>query len=193
MAVEKATNPGRRFFFSRGFVARSCALYARFCGFAAQSCSRQNCHATQVTKRTARYNEFRYNICCRGEYITIQSYRLETNRCHFFWTYQRLLTVCLMSVYCSSSTDMVLVGPLLLWFRNFLTNRQQRVTIHVRGTFSDWSPVKSGVPQGTTFGPTLFLIYENDIPNVVTSTIKLFADDTKICRELNYAEDTSAL
>ena len=125
------------FFFSRGFVALSRALYARFCGFAAQSCSRQNRHATQATKRTARYNEFRYNICCRGEYITIQSYRLETNRCHFFWTYQRLLTVCLMSVYCSSSTDMVLVGPLLLWFRNFLTNRQQRVTIHVRGTFSD--------------------------------------------------------
>ena len=83
--------------------------------------------------------------------------------------------------------------PLLLWLRNFLTNRQQRVTIHVRGTFSDWSPVTSCVPQGTILGPTLFLIYENDIPNVVTSTIKLFADDTKICRELTYAEDTSAL
>ena len=72
-------------------------------------------------------------------------------------------------------------GPLLLY------------TIHGRGKFSDWSPVTSGAPQGTILGPTLFLIYEKDIPNVATSTIKLFADDTKICRELNYAEDSSAL
>ena len=82
-------------------------------------------------------------------------------------------------------------GPLLLWFRNFLKNRQQRVTI--RGTFSNWSPVTSGVPQGTTLGPILFLLYVNDIPNVVTSSIKMFADDTKIYREINNAEDTLAL
>ena len=79
-------------------------------------------------------------------------------------------------------------GRLLLWFRNFLKkNRQQRIKI--RGTFSNWSPVSSGVPQG----PTLFLVYVNDIPNVVTSSIKTFAADTKIYREINNAEDTSAL
>ena len=82
-------------------------------------------------------------------------------------------------------------GPLLLWFGNFLKNRQQRVTI--RGTFSTWSPVASGVPQGTILGHTLFLLYVNDIPNVVTSSIKMFADDTKIYREINNAEDTLAL
>ena len=81
-------------------------------------------------------------------------------------------------------------GPLLLWFRNFLTNIQQRITIG--GTRSDWSPVTSGVPQGTILGPTLFLIYVNDIPNVVTFAIKLFADNTKIYREINHAEDASA-
>ena len=51
----------------------------------------------------------------------------------------------------------------------------------------------SGVPQGTILGPTLFLLYVNDIPNVVTSSIKMFADDTKIYREINNAEDTLAL
>ena len=82
-------------------------------------------------------------------------------------------------------------GPLLLWLRNFLKNRQQRVTI--RETYSNWSPVTSGVPQGTILGPTLFLLNVNDISNVVTSSIKMFADDTKIYREINNAEDTLAL
>ena len=83
-------------------------------------------------------------------------------------------------------------GSLFLWFRNFLTNRQQRVVI--RGTYSNWAPVISGVPQGTILGPTLFLLYINDITNDTTSTIKLFADDTKIYRELNNVDgDTSAV
>ena len=56
-----------------------------------------------------------------------------------------------------------------------------------------WSPVTSGVPQGTILGPTLFLVYVNDIPNVVTSSIKMFADDIKIYREINSAEETSAV
>ena len=46
-------------------------------------------------------------------------------------------------------------GPLLLWFGQFLTNRQQRVGI--RGTYSNWSAVTSGVPHGTILGPILFL------------------------------------
>ena len=89
------------------------------------------------------------------------------------------------------STAQAQDGPLLLWFRNFQKNRQQRVT--VRETFSNWSPVTSGVPQGTILGPTLFLVYVNDIPNVVTSSIKMFADDTKIYRGIKNGEDTLAL
>ena len=80
--------------------------------------------------------------------------------------------------------------PLLLWFINSLKNRQQRVTI--RGTYTNWSPVTTGVPQGTILAPPLFLLNVNDISNVVTSSIKMFADDTKIYREINNAEDTLA-
>ena len=58
-------------------------------------------------------------------------------------------------------------GSLLLWIRNFLTNRKQRVVL--MGTRSDWSPVISGVPQGTILGPILLIIYTNDISSDITS------------------------
>ena len=73
-------------------------------------------------------------------------------------------------------------GNLLLCFRNFLTNRKQRVVI--QGSPSEWSPVISGTPQGTILGPILFLLYINDVSDNVKSKIKLFADDTKIYREI---------
>ena len=73
-------------------------------------------------------------------------------------------------------------GPLLRWFRHFLTNRMQRVVI--RSKYSDWSSVKSGVPQGTILGPILFIIYINDISTDLTSTVKIYADDTKIYRTI---------
>ena len=41
--------------------------------------------------------------------------------------------------------------------------------------------------------PNMFLIYVNDIPNIITSTAKLFADDTKIYRQINKVEDSIAL
>ena len=73
-------------------------------------------------------------------------------------------------------------GPLLSWLRSFLNNRSQRVVL--RGHYSSWTSVLSGVPQGTVLGPILFLIYINDISRRIMSNTKLFADDMKVYRLL---------
>ena len=69
-------------------------------------------------------------------------------------------------------------GNLYHLIKSFLTNRHQRVTIN--GQSSDWLPVNAGVPQGSILGPLLFLIYINDLPDGLLSSVKLFADDTAL-------------
>ena len=67
---------------------------------------------------------------------------------------------------------------LLSWFQDYLHNRKQRVVLN--GQSSSRGTITAGVPQGSVLGPLLFLIYINDIVNVVNSNIKLFADDTSL-------------
>ena len=57
----------------------------------------------------------------------------------------------------------------------FLGHRYQRVLFD--GQESDWLPLKAGVTQGSILGSLLFLIYINDLPDNLTSTVKLFADE----------------
>ncbi len=79
----------------------------------------------------------------------------------------------------------------LLWVKNFLGNRQQRVLVD--GASSAWASVRSGVPQGTVLGPLLFLAYINDLPNYPESKIRLFADDCVLYRQINSIQDTVIL
>ena len=48
----------------------------------------------------------------------------------------------------------------------------------------------SGVPQGSVLGPVLFLIYVNEIPSLISSKTKMFADDTKIYRAIRDDQDS---
>ena len=82
-------------------------------------------------------------------------------------------------------------GKILNWIREFLTDRRQRVS--VRGSFSSWLPVVSGVPQGSVLGPVLFLFYINDLVDGLECPILLFADDAKIYKEIRTPADVEAL
>ena len=68
-------------------------------------------------------------------------------------------------------------GNVLNWVSDFLSNRTQYVALD--GISSDCTNVTSGVPQGSVLGPTLFIYYINDLPEVVDTLLKIFADDTK--------------
>ena len=73
--------------------------------------------------------------------------------------------------------------PLLKWFQSYLTERKQRVVVN--GTYSAWTDVGSGVPQGSMLGPILFV---NDMPRVLeNASLAMFADDSK-CFKIIYQE-----
>ena len=79
---------------------------------------------------------------------------------------------------------------LLTWFKNWLCNRTQKVVLE--GQASNVAHVASGVPQGTVLGPLCFLVFINDIGNEISTetSLKLFADDSLIFREIETEEDS---
>ena len=82
-------------------------------------------------------------------------------------------------------------GHLLQWLRDFLSNRYQYVSINENK--SCLSEVSSGVPQGSVLGPTLFIYFINDLPDVISTFLKIFADDTKAYQPIRSIIDKDKL
>jgi len=82
-------------------------------------------------------------------------------------------------------------GSLLNWLQSFLQGRSQEVM--VEDAHSTTCGVTSGVPQGSVLGPTLFLLYINDISDNIKSQLHLFADDCLVYRVIHTLQDHDIL
>ena len=71
-----------------------------------------------------------------------------------------------------------ILGNLLNLLEDFLKERKQCVVLN--GKVSTWKNINAGVPQGSILGPLLFLIYISDLTEGLTTSVKLFADDTSL-------------
>lgn len=78
-------------------------------------------------------------------------------------------------------------GNIQNWNSPVLTKRQQRVINE--GEISSACKVASGVPQGTVLVPFMFLCHINDLPQNISSQIRLFVDDCLFCKSLPSPED----
>ena len=79
-------------------------------------------------------------------------------------------------------------GQIFGLISSFLSNRQLQVVLD--GKCSQEYPVNAGVPQGSSLGPTLFLLHIfNDLPDDVICDIVIYADDTTLCSKGDQTSD----
>ena len=77
------------------------------------------------------------------------------------------------------------------WIESYLCQRSQRVILD--GKSSEWTPVFSGVPEGSILGPILFACYVADLPKHMKTGCLAYADDVKISNKIRNHEDTVSL
>ena len=82
----------------------------------------------------------------------------------------------------------VISGNLIRHPKNYLSNRKQRLVLI--GSYSDYSSIATGLPQGSVLRPLLFLVFCNDRKRNIKFIIKLFADDTMLFSTVKNPEMT---
>ena len=77
------------------------------------------------------------------------------------------------------------------WISSWLSGQSQQVVLE--GQASDPVPVLSGVPQGSVLGLILYLIFINDLPDNIKSSVRLFVDDCVLYRNIHSLQDKKIL
>ena len=95
-----------------------------------------------------------------------------------FCDLKKAFDTCNHNILLKKLSSLGINGIELAWFKSYLTDRLQFVTID--NVDSVLLTILTGVPQGSILGPLLFLIYINDLPNCTTLLSQLFADDTAL-------------
>ena len=85
--------------------------------------------------------------------------------------------ILLKKIWCIGFSEKV-----ISWFESYLSGRTFKVNINEK--FLDPRNFSCGVPQGSILGPRLFLLYVNDMSQVVKCDLFLYADDT--CHTLQH-------
>ena len=154
------------------------------------------------------YNYFAENKLLSNEqwgFRSIRSTALALSNCSYTWT----LTVDRGDINSAVFLDIkkafgtidhrILVNKLsqygvcddsVKFFESYISERVQCCSVN--GCTSTLRHMKYGVPQGSILGPLLFIIYMNDLPNVVKNgKICMYADDTNLSTKVNKVSDIS--
>ena len=78
-------------------------------------------------------------------------------------------------------------GQIFGLISSLLSNR--RLLVVLGGKSSQEYSVNAGVPQGSILGPTLFLLYINDLTDDIICNIAVYADDTALCSKCDQASE----
>ena len=105
----------------------------------------------------------------RGELVTI----LSTDMSKAFDSFSHSLTLKKLSAYGFGSGSLELI-------RSYFHNRYNRVKIS--GHTSDWRTMERGCPQGSSFGPLLWNLFQYDLAfDVHNANLTMYADDHQLC------------